>query len=354
MPITTELELRRFLSSKDVPCHEVEVLSGGTANFCWRIKTLLGRRSIIKHAEPFIRSRPQAQLPVNRMDYEYAALTTVPKLINTEDEHAYVQLPRVYHYFPEEHVLDMLDGGSNTLKESYIRGEPVNFRTVGVRVGTWLARLHNSTSETDALKLAKEKFDDSVGKTAYRYTYNGLANVLVKFGFDPELGQRINEKFGSKLATDEVCLCHGDCWPGNFLLEDQDPSIKIEDVSEQLREPVLTVADWEMVRIGNGATDVGQFAAEAWLLDRFHGKKGLLEAFLKAYLEQRPLSDSDRERVAAHFGAHIIFCPAYVEWADEKGTREVIQIGKELLEAIEQEDGDKLKEGPLATLFSAR
>lgn len=34
-----------------------------------------------------------------------------------------------------------------------------------------------------------------------------------------------------------------------------------------------------MVRRGCGATDVGQFAAEAWLLERFCGERGLLGAF---------------------------------------------------------------------------
>lgn len=42
----------------------------------------------------------------------------------------------------------------------------------------------------------------------------------------------------------------------------------------------MAVVDWEMVRRGCGATDAGQFAAEAWLLERFHGEKGLLGAFL--------------------------------------------------------------------------
>ena len=45
----------------------------------------------------------------------------------------------------------------------------------------------------------------------------------------------------------------------------------------------MAVVDWEMVRRGCGATDVGQFAAESWLLERFHGGRGLLGAFLGGY-----------------------------------------------------------------------
>jgi 5-methylthioribose kinase len=100
MPITTESELRQFLSSKDVPCHEVQVLSGGTANFCWRIKTLLGRSSIIKHAEPYVRSNESLAFPTERMDYEHLALRVMPKLLSRHD---YIYIPSVFHYFPEEH-----------------------------------------------------------------------------------------------------------------------------------------------------------------------------------------------------------------------------------------------------------
>lgn len=46
------------------------------------------------------------------------------------------------------------------------------------------------------------------------------------------------------------------------------------------------VVDWELVRRGCGATDVGQFAAESWLLDRFRGGRGLLKAFLEGYQEE--------------------------------------------------------------------
>ena len=47
---------------------------------------------------------------------------------------------------------------------------------------------------------------------------------------------------------------------------------------------VLSVVDWEITRRGIGATDVAQFAAEAYLLDRFCGGKGLLGAFVEAYV----------------------------------------------------------------------
>jgi thiamine kinase-like enzyme len=348
MPITTELELRQFLSSKDVPCHEVEALSGGSANFCWRIKTLLGRRSIIKHAEPFIRIMPDVPLSLERMDYEYLALTTAPEM-GFRDEH--IRLPQVYDYFPEEHVIYMSDAGSQDLRDSYKRSDIINIPLLGQRIGVWLARLHKRTSELEMLKFVTEKFDSKIAKSIFQYTYVGLASVLQQHGHDRTLGERINAKFGSETDSDKICLCHGDFWPPNIQLENQGPAVKVEEEEDtKLWAPVLTIIDWESVRVGNGATDVGRFAADSWLLDRFHGGKGMFEAFLTAYLAERPLNQPDKIRLAVHFAVHIIFY-SRMRWSDEEGTKQLVQVGKEMLEAVEAEDSERLMTGPLGQLL---
>lgn len=349
MPITTELELRQFLSSKGIHCHEVEVLSRGSANFCWRINTLLGRRGIIKHAEPFVRIMPDFPLPLERMDYEHLALTTVPKMASG-DEH--IRLPQVYDYFPEEYVIYMSDAGSQDLSESYKRDDIIDVPLLGQRIGVWLARLHKQTSQPEPLKLVKEKFESKVAMSVFQYTYNGLASVLEQHGHDPALGERINAKFGSETATESMCLCHGDFWLPNIQLENQDPAVKVDEEEDtKLRAPVLTIIDWESVRVGNGATDVGRFAADSWLLDRFHGGKGMFEAFLTAYLAERPLNQRDKIRLTVHFAVHIVFY-SRMRWTDEEGTKQLVRVGKEMLEAVEAEDSKGLIAGPLGQLFS--
>lgn len=74
MAPTTDLELRHYLNSKSIPCSEVEPLTGGTANYVWRIRTLLGRSSIVKHAEPYVKTNKTFEFPVVRMDFEAKAL----------------------------------------------------------------------------------------------------------------------------------------------------------------------------------------------------------------------------------------------------------------------------------------
>ena len=97
------------------------------------------------------------------------------------------------------------------------------------------------------------------------------------------------------------------------------------------------------MRRGCGATDVGQFAAEAWLLDRFRGGRGLLPAFLRSYRETakhkeglssdetgRPMTDFLR-RVAIQLGTHLAFWPTRVSWGTEDETQDVVNQGFEVL-----------------------
>lgn len=92
-----------------------------------------------------------------------------------------------------------------------------------------------------------------------------------------------------------------------------------------------------MSRRGTSATDVGQFAAEAFLLDRFRPlNRQLLPTFLHAYIAARPgLGRKWLERMVVHCATHIAFWPTRVAWADEEGTKELVRIGVEVLRMVE-------------------
>lgn len=232
----------------------------------------------------------------------------------------------------------MGDGGSRTLKSAYIKHDTLDVATLGKKIGNWLAHLHSST----LISSHRAGFDNKVGKSVYRYCYQNLATALEANGFDHTLGERINEKYGSLLEEiDDVCVCHGDFWPGNIILSDH----------VEAKDRVLTVADWEMVRSGEGATDVGQFAAEAWLLDRFHGGRGLLNAFLKGYMDSRKLERDSAVRVAVQIGTHLGFWPTRVEWGSKEETKEIVGFGYRILKAVEDEDWDYLGRSDFGSLF---
>ncbi|KAF2422077.1 hypothetical protein EJ08DRAFT_487149 [Tothia fuscella] len=342
--LTTTEELQEYLTKKDIPAAFVTPLSGGTANFVWRLTTLLGRTSIIKHAEPYIASNSTMVFPVERMDFEKMAMETVGSILPNNGD---VRIPVVLHYDSDAHVLQLSDGGPRTLKEAYT-DESVDIKSIGVGLGKWIAQLHFSTTD----ETVRHKFDNKTAKYIYRHSYNNLTTSLKEYGYDTNLGSRINERFGSLLASDDVSVCHGDFWPGNILLSDT-------TITSSDPEPVplvLSVVDWELTRNGSGVTDVGQFAAEAFLLDHCRGGRGLLHAFLNEYLGQRKgeLSREDARRIAVHFGTHIAYWPSRVEWGDKEQTKQIVGRGVEVLEHAEKGNWEWLRGSVLGVLFAQK
>jgi hypothetical protein len=290
--ITTS-QIRQYLTSRNIPVDEIAPLFGGSGNFVWRITTTAGQNQIIKHAEPFVADNHQVPFCVERMDFEALALKTIPGIVVADPT---IRLPALLLYDKEEYVLGLEDVGEKMLQDVY-QNPRLNVQAVGARIGRWIARLHAVTTEGDI----KRGFNNATSRFMYRYNYNNLHVALASHDFDPALGERINAKYGALLQTDETCLCHGDLWPGNILFSDEDLEASPE------KEVKIAIIDWEAARLGNGVTDVGQFAAEAWMLDRFRGGRGLQAAFLGGYVSVREFGREDRERVAVHFGMHIAF-----------------------------------------------
>jgi hypothetical protein len=294
MLIITAHQLRQYLNLKKIPAEKITPLTGGTANYVFRIASS-GQSRIIKHAESFIKVAPDVPFSAERMDFEAHALRTIPTVVPNDET---IRLPDLLSYDENEHVLTLEDAGDLTFKVAY-QDSKVDVCGVGKAIGRWFARLHASTTKEEV----KRGFDNQTAKSMYRFMYNNLSSSLEKHGFDPALGERINAKYGALLQTDDVCVCHGDIWPAQILLlSENDHATGCEKLN-------IIIIDWEMTRRGNGATDVAQFAAESWLLDRKHGGRGLLDAFLGAYIIERPLTKADRERVVVHFGAHLGFWP---------------------------------------------
>lgn len=262
------------------------------------------------------------------MDLEHAVLTTLPQLLPPNPLVAPV---KVEDYDAENHVLTIHDGGIDTLKSAYSTLDADTIRRLGSEIATWLSQLHTSTVKpTDSIASSswwRTWDNDALSKSIYRFSYNTLASTLSQHGYGEEgrrLGERINEIYGAALQTDDEAICHGDFWPGNILLDHHPHSSATGTV------PHLTVVDFEMSRRGNPATDVAQFAAEAWLLDTFRGAKGLLPAFLERYGK---LNKANVERVAVHMGAHLVCWPARLggEWGDGEAVKKCVRVGRELL-----------------------
>ncbi|KAL8767866.1 MAG: hypothetical protein Q9209_005758 [Squamulea sp. 1 TL-2023] len=328
--------LQRYLRAKNVEYSNIEQIGGGTANYVFRVWDSSGVPTIYKHAEPYIASsNGTIPFPVERMDFEVTALTRVTAEVRY---YPFVLLPKVLEHDKYANVLVMSDGGNKTLKEAYSIPD-LDIRGIGRLLGDWLACLHGETTD-----LSIGEGGNQIAKSIYRWTYSHLASVATEYELDGEFCEYIDKTYGSSLQTDDECVCHGDFWPGNVMVTEGN-----------LR---LTVIDWEMCRRGTSATDVAQFAAEAYLLDRFHGGKGLLKSFLRSYRVIRAGYDLEASanphflrRMAVHLGVHLAFWPASVKWAEKDETKAVIELGHEVMRRADAEDFDWLRENILGGLF---
>lgn len=306
----TPFNIDQYLASTETPYHSIEQLTGGTANLVWRLTSPSGSSGIIKHAEPYVAANPSIPFPVDRMDFEYRALKTIPDHLAAD---SHIRIPEVHAYDAGQHVLTITDGGPRALKDAYT-DPAIDIPKYGRRLGIWLRGLHDRTKEVDV-------GDNVTAKTIYRHAYVNVSAAATRFDLDPKLGERVDAEYGSLLATDDDCVCHGDFWPGNVLVG----------------EKGMTIVDWEMVRRGCGATDVGQFAAEAWLLDRFREKRGLLGGFLAGYKRDEKLKEAFVRRVVVHMGVHLAFWPSRVSWGDDAETRGAVCLGNEMMRVATDE-----------------
>jgi Ser/Thr protein kinase RdoA (MazF antagonist) len=318
--LTTTERLEAYLTSHGRQPADVQLLPGGTANYVYRVTFKDGPTVIYKHAAPYLHSNKDFAFDPLRMDYENRILQMMA--LDGEKTASPVHAVRVLSYDRENKLICMEEGGQENLKVAYSSHE-LDIPKIGEELGRWSATLHTALVKA-SLGSAQGSPNNEIAVSIYRHSYANLPAVLLNYGHDPKLGKRINDEFGSLLATDNECVCHGDFWPGNVLIRAGNTSAE------------MTIVDWELVRRGTSATDVGQFAAESFLLDRFRGGKGLRAAFLKAYAATREenglkLRRSWLKRVAVHWAVHVAFWPTRVDWIDRAGTQELVDIGVAVL-----------------------
>ena len=333
--------LKAYLAAKGIKYSRVEHLTGGMGNYVFRVfddKEEVS--SIYKHAEPYVASS-NGTVPFStaRMDFEATAMTKLQSLVRSfMPEVRDVHVPTIRNFDETTKVLIMSDAGKTTLKEAYT-DPATNVPEIGRQLGEWLAALHVVTQSTDI-----GEGGNPTARSIYRWSYSHLAHVANQYGLNADFCAYVDSSYGSMLTRDDACVCHGDFWPGNIMLDN---------------EKNVSVIDWEMCRRGCGELDVAQFAAEAYLLDRFRGGKGLMDAFCKAY--RRSLAKVGRDitidrqwarRFGVHIGVHLAFWPACVEWAGRDETKAVIQLGHELMRHGDAEDLDWLSENVLGALFN--
>ena len=345
-PLGTEEGLRAYLVAKQVEHTSIELLTGGTANYVYRVTLPSGQTIVYKHAAPFLQSNTNFAFDSARMDYEDRALEILPPLLSKQAPDSRVHAVEWHSYDREQKLLCIGDGGIRHLKSAYT-DPSLDITAIGREIGQWIAALHLcSTSTSLSLTNSQDlQANNDIGVNIYRYSYLHFPKALSDYNHDPSLGESINDDFGSRLATDNECVCHGDFWPGNVLVNLKDGEKSAD----------LTVVDWEMVRRGTSATDVAQFAAESFLLDRFRENRGLLPVFLDTYASARSGEKEGHvtigrewvRRMAVHWGVHVAFWPTRVDWTDREGTQKLVDIGVEVIRAAVEGDWNRLEKTDL-------
>lgn len=324
MPGITSVDaLQAYLASKSRFPSRIDELQGGFSNFVWRLTAQDGTTSVVKHAEPYVKFNQDLSLPAERMDFEATAMIRIGALLADVKPELRVSPPTVESYDSNEHLLMMSDGCGQNLKALYEQRTTDQVRGIGERLACWLAELHKrSAAESTSIGEGGNK----IARTIYRHSYQGLQQVLAKYGLggtEGVLGKEVDEKYGPVLQTDDVCVCHGDFWPGNIIVNDTDSSQHVMD---------LTIVDWEICRRGVPATDVAQFVAEAYLLDRFSkSSHGLAKVFLETYISIYELADDFWERFLVHWATHVIFWPTFIHWMDNDEHKQLAEFAVSLI-----------------------
>ena len=342
--LTTVDGLRSYLQEQTSVHKDIELrsLTGGTANHVYRLtercEGTTGRTVIFKHAAGGLASNPSFTLDPERMDFEAKILRRLSHESNcqcnlTEDlqtsviDRTHVHAVGLASYEGDIKLLCLQDAGERNLKDAYSALSREEIQEIGTELGEWLAKLHGRTPRSYVTEPNNR--NNKVGVNIAGHVYRNLSGALGYSDPDLELAEKVEKYFGGLIANDNECVCHGDFWPGNVMLQ-----------KNRQKHRVLTVIDWELVRVGNSATDVGQFAAEAFLLDRFHGSKGLHASFIHSYFRSSAVDFGSKEmiypwltRVAVHFAAHIAVWPTRgVHWANKENTGGLVDIGKAILE----------------------
>lgn len=277
-----------------------------------------------------------------------------------------------------EDISDISTDGSSivTLRDLLLRDDPQRpteaiAGAIGASLGTFLSTLHHWGSDKSQEKVLDFYEGNKQGRNLYAWAnYARLHEILsdptmsnLPALMDPPIVVAPSDLATiEKVAQDMLgiinkardTLLHGDFWPGNVLVV-----IQKGPAGETLVEKIAVV-DWEFVKPGSPAIDVGQFLAELHQTQRL-GPPGtganvdsLRSSFLRAYKEGLG-QDVNMENLASismtHMGGHLASWTAR-SWksAEKEKIRGVVADGVNFL--VSGSNPDKVNSSPLGLLTS--
>ncbi|KAL0068529.1 hypothetical protein AAF712_004243 [Marasmius tenuissimus] len=338
-------DLAAYLEDTPFTVERIDVLSGGTANFAFRIrlKTPHDGRStmIVKHGKAYV-ATSEGKFPfgLERQRFEVEALKHVHASTPTG---SLVTAPRVHHFDDKENVIIMDDCGANsiTLKQFLLDGRctPSLAEKIGDALGKFLGGLHHTWGKKGITRLLDIlKAHEQAKQISAWAVYGRIATTVT--GQDPrsnvssnppdirrddfEKLKEIANKTSAAVVSADSEFVMGDFWTGNILLDLAEGDTDINRIF---------VIDWELAKPGLHGLDVGQFCAEVDLVRKFHSanssaSSSMITSFYRAYSSLHESKDAGLYRTAiVHWGAHLVVWTPRTAWGSPEETRKVVQEG---------------------------
>ncbi|KAJ7292780.1 kinase-like domain-containing protein [Mycena rebaudengoi] len=321
-------------------CTTIEVLSGGLANFTFRLhlrEPFEGRPSLVlKHAKNYVAFAKDIPFGVERQLFEVEALKRVRDWL---PEDSVVNVPAVHLYDDKFNVIIMDDCGSaSTLKELMLAGKisvPLA-EEIGNALGVFLRRLHDWGTHTPSVahffegnKQAKIlSIWMTYGQLVSTLTGNELPKLVgLEIPSDKlEVLSKVAEHMTHSMTSATSTFVMGDFWPGNMIIT--------FDAHDALRR--IDVLDWEAAKPGLPGAEVGQFCGEMHQVQMCYPQYApsasrTIDALLSTYMRGQEHDSAAARDALIHCGAHLIVWTPRVPWADEKVTKEVVRVGVEFV-----------------------
>ncbi|KAJ7052720.1 kinase-like domain-containing protein [Mycena amicta] len=347
-------DVLKYLSATPFASSRVEVLSGGNANFTFRLflqnpsAASGGAETVVlKHAKGWSKTSRTFALEVGRQDIEACALQRVRDILDNANAASLVTVPKVFFRDSQAHVIIMQDAGENseTLKALLRRtGLPSgNLTQLCGDLGRFLATIHNRGSE-DAALMEKVNQNEEMRRITAWITYERVLPILRGEGdfkdllspslIGPEgLSEndlaRLEELCSRRMAEIHAAkdiFTMGDFWTGNVIC-------RVNRVSGIVEKAF--VVDWEVTKPGVPFLDFGQLAAELYTIGCFHSERrkeievGLKE-YGRAYAEWREqqVDEAFVRGAGSHVGAHLaVITPTVDGWGTKDEVRGVVEEG---------------------------
>jgi len=334
--LTLIQDVHDYLSKTPFASTEVTPLSGGTANYVYRLWLEIpyeGRDSLVlKHARPYVKDIPTLAFVVERQDYEVEALRRVGAWVSPT---SIVTVPKVHLFDRSSHVIIMDDSGVDSINlKAFMQEGKASLpmaEQIGIAIGEFIGGMHKWGRGNVELLDAVRGNEKAKAMSAWAY-YGRLVSTL-KGGSplplpklsdpvleieksDMEVVEKVSEETTKAMLEAQDSFVMGDFWPGNIMV-----SLNQKGDLEH-----LYILDWELTKAGLPAIEIGQFCAEIHMLRRFNPEvcqttaSLVLEHFFKAY------GDIER-RAFVHMGVHMCVLGARVEWGEKELTRQVVLEG---------------------------